>query len=238
MKKSLNLAGIIVFFISQTLVAENLQKWSVSSKSVNFGSVLVNQNSNQGFWIYNHDQSEILKAVISLSDTFVKTTSNYANIPPMDSVFIQLTFKAVYNIRYNSLVVVSVNRLPGSIAITATGDGKYAEAYYNSTFNLWDEELKSELKKITGQGYVSLGYNTARDYMYGTIDNKSGWVSCAYTGRKAQFATRSDATANNFNCEQQSMFSSNEPMKSDIHHLYSTDETANGKRDNDPFGSY
>lgn len=239
MKKSLNLAGIIVFFISQTLVAQNLQKWSVSSKSLNFGSVLVNQNSNQGFWIYNHDQSEILKAVISLSDTFVKTTSNYANIPPMDSVFIQLTFKAVYNIRYNSLIVVSVNRLPGSIAITATGDGKYAEAYYNSTFNLWDEELKTELKKITGQGYVSLGYNTARDYMYGTIDNKLGWVTCAYTGRKAQFATRSDATANNFNCEHtwpQSMFSSNEPMKSDIHHLYSTDETANGKRDNDPFG--
>ncbi|MGB0177819.1 MAG: endonuclease, partial [Owenweeksia sp.] len=51
--------------------------------------------------------------------------------------------------------------------------------------------------------------------------------------------TRAGANTNSFNCEHtfpQGFFNQNEPMRSDIHHLFPTDITANGKRGNDPFG--
>jgi hypothetical protein len=75
--------------------------------------------------------------------------------------------------------------------------------------------------------------------MYASIDNVSGDVECVYTGRKATFNTRAGANANSFNCEHtfpQGFFSQNEPMRSDIHHLFPTDIAANSQRDNDPFG--
>jgi hypothetical protein len=240
MNKNLKSTVLALVLMSDLSFAQQFQNWKSSTLTVNFGSVLTQQNQEKEFWVYNLDPTNSLNVVLSLPDTFYKSTFTSAIVASMDSVLVKIVFRPVYNIRYQSLALLSTNRLPGIVPITLLGDGKYAESYYNSTFNLWDEDLKTELKKITGQGYVSLGYNTARDYMYGTIDNKSGWVTCVYTGRKAQFATRSDATANNFNCEHtwpQSLFSSNEPMKSDIHHLYSTDETANGRRSNDPFGA-
>jgi hypothetical protein len=79
----------------------------------------------------------------------------------------------------------------------------------------------------------------ARDSMYGHIDNVDGWVTCVYTGRTAFFNTRAGATANGFNCEHtwpQSFSGEAEPMKSDIFHLYPSDETANNKRANLDFG--
>jgi hypothetical protein len=75
--------------------------------------------------------------------------------------------------------------------------------------------------------------------MYGEIDNVNGKVTCVYTGRVATFNTRSGATSQSFNCEHtwpQSLFNQNEPERADMHHLFSTDETANGRRANYPFG--
>jgi hypothetical protein len=75
--------------------------------------------------------------------------------------------------------------------------------------------------------------------MYATLDNVGGDVTCVYTGRVATFNDRPGANANNFNCEHtfpQGFFSQNLPMRSDIHHLFSTDVSANGQRGSDPFG--
>ena len=75
--------------------------------------------------------------------------------------------------------------------------------------------------------------------MYASIDNVGGWVECVYTGRTAYFNTRAGATANGFNCEHtwpQSFSDEAEPMRSDIFHLYPTDETANSRRADLDFG--
>ena len=75
--------------------------------------------------------------------------------------------------------------------------------------------------------------------MYATIDNNGGTVECVYTGRTATFNSRTGANNNSFNCEHtfpQGFFSQNLPMRSDIHHLFSTDVSANGTRGNKPFG--
>jgi endonuclease I len=138
---------------------------------------------------------------------------------------------------YNSANPSNLN--PINLSIPISCQGKFRKSYYSTTQNLSEEALKQALKTKLGQNYNSLGYNTARDNMYGTIDNFNDSVTCIYTNRKAKFNTRAGASSNNFNCEHtfpQGYFNSDEPMRSDIHHLYSTDENANNSRGNLPFG--
>ena len=85
--------------------------------------------------------------------------------------------------------------------------------------------------------------------MYMEIDNQrvngqgaaQNTLECVYTGRLAVgYTSRTDAQNNySFNTEHtwpQSTFSENEPMRSDLYHLFPTDVTANGIRANYPFG--
>ncbi len=84
-----------------------------------------------------------------------------------------------------------------------------------------------------------LGYNSARDAMYGSIDNKNGDIVCVYTGFTIQANTRGDAFAKGINTEHtwpQGMFGEAEPMRGDIHHLFPTLVEVNSERSSDPFG--
>lgn len=83
-----------------------------------------------------------------------------------------------------------------------------------------------------------LGYNGARDAMYGSIDNTDGQVTCVYTGFTVTASTRGDAFDLGINTEHtwpQSLFDKDEPMKGDIHHLFPTRIEANSGRNNFPF---
>lgn len=134
----------------------------------------------------------------------------------------------------------SSNLNPINLSVPLLCQGKYRKTYYNTTQNLSEEALKQALKIRIAQNYNGLGYNTARDNMYGSLDNFNDSVTCIYTNRKAKFNSRNGASSNNFNCEHtfpQGFFNSDEPMRSDIHHLYSTDENANNSRGNLPFGT-
>jgi len=86
----------------------------------------------------------------------------------------------------------------------------------------------------------SLGYGPARDVMYGEIDNVDHTLTCVYTsytiplnpsqGDPSQMAYELD-----INCEHtwpQGMFNENEPMRSDMHHLFATWVDANSARSN------
>ncbi len=88
-----------------------------------------------------------------------------------------------------------------------------------------------------------LGYNNARDVMYSEIDIKPGnQLVCAYSGYSINLDLSQDPSTDAFekgmNCEHtwpQSMGSSSEPMKSDMHHLFPTKSNVNSSRGNDPF---
>ncbi|MFA4838869.1 MAG: endonuclease [Candidatus Neomarinimicrobiota bacterium] len=89
----------------------------------------------------------------------------------------------------------------------------------------------------------TLGYNTARDSMYGRIDLKPGnQLSCVYTGYTITIDPtqniRNQTNLKNINCEHtwpQSMGAESEPQASDIHHLFPTYTNVNSSRGNDPF---
>tara|TARA_Y100000588_G_scaffold390903_1_gene497930 strand:- start:233166 stop:234368 length:1203 start_codon:yes stop_codon:yes gene_type:complete len=102
---------------------------------------------------------------------------------------------------------------------------------------LWD--YVTENYKTT----TTLGYTNCRDVMYSEIDIKDGnQLTGVYSGYTITLDLSQDPSSNAYeqgiNCEHtfpQSMGSSGEPMKSDMHHLFPTKSNVNSSRGNDPF---
>lgn len=167
------------------------------------------------------------------------TTDTAFVLMPQDTQEVVVNFAPNQNVTHAQAMVFKTNSGFGHVAVELKGLGTFSNTYYSATQDLSDQALKTALKTKLAAGYNSLGYTTARDNMYGSIDNVGGDVTCVYTGRTATFNTRAGANSNNFNTEHtfpQGFFNQNEPMRSDIHHLFPTDVTANSRRGNDPFG--
>jgi hypothetical protein len=205
-------------------------------------------------WLYNEgsDTVEILEIITYdryNSRTFYVDLFFGPRIAPGDSMLAKCYFTPKHNITFNQELLFITEPSQFSFTIDVRGQGKYQKTYYNQTENKSEEDLKAALKTIITTGYVSLGYNTARDKMFMEYDNQKvngqgasvNSLECVYTGRKAlSYTSRTDAqTNNNFNTEHtfpQGFFSQNEPMRSDLHHLFPTDENANNSRNNFAFG--
>jgi hypothetical protein len=164
-------------------------------------------------------------------------------------VSVWVYFKPIHNIIHQSWLMVSSDAGNAKVAFPLKGTGTYADLYYSNTQNLSEEALKTALKTIISTGHSALGYNLARDKMFMEIDNQKvngqgapvNTLECVYTGRVVTgYTSRADAQTNgNLNTEHtwpQSLFNSNDPMVSDLNHLFVTDNPANGVRSNYPFG--
>lgn len=112
--------------------------------------------------------------------------------------------------------------------------------------NLTGEPLQEFLRENYTPN-LTLGYNTARDRMYTILDNRGGKVIGVYTYFEMPVdpnssTPRSDAYdgGNGINAEHlwpQSKYLGDEPMKSDLHHLRSTEVRVNQDRGNLKFGT-
>ena len=170
---------------------------------------------------------------------FLRSTSFTVN--PNDSVQKWVIFRTNQNITYRDFIIYDNNVLKNSLVYYTVATGKYADVLYAFTQGLIDEPLKTALKTFTTTGYITLGYNVGRDRMYESIDDygNNDTLECVYTGRRAYVPNRSGAGNVNFNCEHtwpQSFFNSNDPMVSDVNHLFPTDDEANNRRANYQFG--
>jgi deoxyribonuclease-1 len=211
---------------------------TLSDSVVAFGAVTTGEPNSLEMSITNWLSEPVAVTGVAFTGEVFSTDLECGDIPPMSTCFFNVYFSGEQNIDYTDFLQIDV--VPGVRPLVAevTAEAHHPGTYYSSTRNLWAEDLKSELTSIIDD-HTSLGYTLARDYMYGQIDNDSGWVECVYTGRRAFFNTRLGATENGFNCEHtwpQSFSNEAEPMKSDLYHLYPTDETANNKRGNLDFG--
>ena len=169
---------------------------------------------------------------------------------PSDSI-IEVKLGIIHNMPQKGICILSNERgLAGYFRLS--GSGQYSNWYYDNTRNKEGEDLKTALKSTLAVNYNSMGYSSARIEMFSKIDN---WkvngrgssvdkIECVYTGRSiTNYPFNTGTLVNspwNFNTEHtypQGLFSSNEPMKSDLHHLFPTDVSENGKRGNDAFGT-
>ncbi len=228
------------------------QELLVSNNSLHFNNTTV--SNRDSIKITFSIQGLITDSVITVKDinvynkAFSVSDTDFV-IHRGESVDLWVYFKPIHNITTTSQLLIVSNAYNSTMSITVTGTGNYSGTYYNATQNLSEQALKDALKTIITTGQTSCTYNGARDQMFMTIDNQktngqgaaTNTLECIYTGRKAVgYTSRSDAQTNdNFNTEHtwpQSLFSSNAPMVCDLHHLFPTDETANGTRSNYPFG--
>ncbi|MEO8231123.1 MAG: endonuclease, partial [Ignavibacteriota bacterium] len=220
---------------------------SVSVDSISFPQTFTGNTDSISFYITNNDNQAVeikitdLKDVYNFSDTLLIVSAN-------DSSVVWIKYNPTQNVIDNNLIFITSDDSTVGAVIRVIGSGKFGDSYDASTFNLYDSQLKTVLTSLVNN-HTSLGYNLARDKMFMEIDNQKvngqgaaqNTLECVYTGRLAVgYTSRTDAQNNyNFNTEHtwpQSNFSSNEPMKSDLYHLYPTDNPANGIRANYPFG--
>ncbi len=108
--------------------------------------------------------------------------------------------------------------------------------------------------ELTGQALLSyivtnyktsttLGYDHARDTLYKVIDLKPGnQLTCVYCGFTITLDPAADPSTDAFNkginCEHswpQSVGASDEPQRSDMHHLYPAKDNVNSSRNNEPY---
>ncbi|NIA22586.1 MAG: T9SS type A sorting domain-containing protein [Proteobacteria bacterium] len=89
----------------------------------------------------------------------------------------------------------------------------------------------------------TLGYNTARDTLYGVIDKHKDSLTGIYSGYTIYMQPGQDPSTwaydNGIDCEHvwpKSMGAGYEPAKSDMHHLFPCKSNVNSSRSNDPFG--
>ncbi|MDA9820769.1 endonuclease [Salibacteraceae bacterium] len=157
-----------------------------------------------------------------------------------------VAFASNQNLNYDTYIILA-HKFVGAHSYRVKGRILFPKTYYGSTFDLREEALKTELTSILNNA-TTLGYSGARDRMFLTIDNwkvngrgsSVNKLEGIYTALVASnYANRSAAQNMGFNTEHsypQSMFNSDEPMRSDLHHLYPADASANSSRGNLPFG--
>jgi endonuclease I len=233
--------------IAVLLSLKLLAQVSVNPEAIEFPQVFTSTSDSASFYVINHTDQVVsvelnnYKSVYILSDTALI-------VPANDSVIVWIKYKPIQNVIDADVVLITSSDSAIGAAIDINGIAKYGDSYDAATFNKYDVELKTALTSLVAN-HTSLGYNLARDKMYMEIDNQrvngqgaaQNTLECVYTGRLAVgYTSRADAQNNySFNTEHtwpQSTFSENEPMRSDLYHLFPTDVTANGVRANYPFG--
>jgi endonuclease I len=228
------------------------QGLTVSPAQLNFGTVLETQPDSLPLSVTNTLTRTVTVTDIRFYTTYgapaFSTPYRWFTLAPGASNTIWVKFSPRHNIYHNSELVIENDGLRGYPHVDLVGQGRYSNAYYDSTENKSEEALKTAIKSTTTNGSISLGYNIARDSMFMLIDNQrrngqgatQNTLESVYTGQLVVgYTDRTDAQTNyGFNTEHtfpQTYFNSLEPMKSDLHHLFPCDDISNGQRGNNPF---
>lgn len=231
-----------LFLVAILVSVLGIQAQNLGKSTHSFKQTTEKETDSAEVWVYNSRSVGLSISGVLLPSIFKSTPFNVrygmSTIKPNDSIKVVVYFEPSHNINHSSAPIIVFSN-GESQALTVSGRGTYSNTYYSSTHNLSEEDLKEELHQVISANYRQYSYNGARDEMYRSIDNSAGKVTCVYTARQANFTTRSGANSNSFNCEHtwpQSLFSSNLPMRSDIHHLFPTDANSNSQRGNLAFG--
>jgi len=179
--------------------------------------------------------------VRTLTSQFYVTQNNFV-IGPSDSVPVTVFFRTNQNITYNDFIIFESEDLNYSIVSYLTATAKYSDTRYSFTQGLIDEPLKIALKNYCSTN-TNNNYTTSRTAMFSTIDDYKldDSIECVYTGRKVYTtgipSVNPPQSMNTEHTFPQGFFNQDEPMRSDIHHLYPSDEVANNRRNNYDFGN-
>ena len=211
---------------------------TLSADFLDFGEVQTGESAGMSLQIHNGG-ADVLSVVYSsaVSEEFV--ISDLPDVfPAFSTVEIDIEFEPGQNLDFYDYLMISLSGTDSEIMVGLTGSGIFQDDYYTGTQNLWGEDLKNALADII-DNHTDLGYNSARDRMFDTIDNVDGTIEGVYSGIVINAVNRSEAQAQGFDTEHtwpRSLGADNSPPKSDLHHLYPTRSQFNSTRGNLPFG--
>ncbi len=130
---------------------------------------------------------------------------------------------------------------PAPSPLTAAAARTVPSGYYQGTDGLTGQTLLQALK-VRVDSQTVLSYHDARDALFADIADPSGQdiVVSFYTGKVATGVTNwKTAHRQDFATEHiwpQSLGAGWSPARTDLHHLFQVDESANSIRNNHPFG--
>lgn len=250
MNKAIVFLTILISYTTSAQVVES------TSTSIDFGVVDYENQETISIDLTNLSDEEIQIEDVLFFSVYKSSPFQIDNLPNVipanGTVMLDVTFDPVHNIDHNTEMIIKTSGNRGALAIDLRGACDYPGNYYDATFDELDEDLKEALSDILAEGYVSLGYSPARDEMYMEIDNQrvngqgsaENRLTRAYLGTDAVgYTSRQDAQNENtyhLNTEHtfpQGNFNGADPMVSDIHHLFVTDNPTNGLRGNLRFGN-
>lgn len=223
---------------------------SLSSNALNFFTQFTGTKDSLSLTINNNTDAQMEVSDISLyhGDCFSVNETAFV-VPALGSYTIQVISDPFQNVRYADWLQIKSPTHPHHEGAFVFVYAEHADTYYDLTFDLYHEDLKAALGTLTSFGYIDLGYNGVRDQMFMSVDNQAtngggatqNTLECVYTATQAVgYTSRTDAQNTfNFNTEHifpQSLYSSNQPMRSDMHQLRPTTGSSNGERGNKPFG--
>ena len=164
-----------------------------------------------------------------------------------------LTFDAVIGTVYRLEVTSASGSGPFNLCVTLVGsplacdvaapviDASIPAGYYSLAEGRTGTALVQALHQIIDDQRV-LGYNAARDSMYGFVDdpdNDDVIIELYIGDLRDSVLDRASALLADLNAEHtwpQSLGAEEDPANSDLHVIYPADETANNRRSNNPFG--
>ncbi|MDR9374725.1 MAG: endonuclease [Schleiferiaceae bacterium] len=236
--------GWLTFGLGAILSSATLAQSLNSQDTVlSWGGVDETQSVAETLWVRNTRPVPVQVSGVDLFTRYGQRPFTVADsqftIAAQDSFPLVVQFAPQHNVQHKLMLLLRTDAGLGHWPVGLRGQGVYSRNYYSTTRNKEEQALVTALKTRLAQNYSQLSYRVARDNMYGSLDNSGGQVECVYTGRTANFSTRAGANSNSFNCEHtfpQGKFNQSLPMRSDIHHLFPTDVSANSRRANDPFG--
>jgi endonuclease I len=229
---------LFISFLSLVSVIDTFGQLSSVTQELTFPLTVLKNNVNGSFYIVNHFDSPKTVKVVSLLPVFTPVDT-LVTIPANDSAQITVVYRPTQNVTDKSFLAFYTTDSSASYAVVLNGSGSTGDSYQTTTFDKFDAELKTALNGLV-VNHISLGYNSARDRMFETIDDLgSDTIECVYTGIKIKAANRTTAQNLGFDTEHtwpQGTFSQAEPMRSDLFHLYPTNSSANNTRSNYNFG--
>jgi hypothetical protein len=232
-----HLAFSILIFITALAHAQTVY---LSPATLQFDTLLANQTDSLVFRVINHGFQPVVVTDINGSKAAFHVRDTTFTVAAGESVAVKVFFQTNQNVTWTDVLTVENSGANGTLPLRVRGTAKYTEPLYAPTQGLWENNLKTVLLSLI-TNHTVLGYNSGRDRMFETIDDPLGidTLECVYTGRRIHAATRTEGQNQGFNTEHswpQSTFSSQDPMVSDVNHLFPVDEPANSARSNYPFG--
>ncbi|MES2764522.1 MAG: endonuclease [Bacteroidota bacterium] len=231
---------VCAFIISHIFATAQTCDLRFQKDTLDFGTVRAGETLELTARIANTgtDNSQILS--VKFTDPAFTAQVSPSILAPGEFRDIPIVFKTAQNLDYAqaAFVRISCGLNEYSIPLVLKAHVIYSDSVYNFTQNITGEALKIALKNYVSN-HTSLTYKDARTAMFSYIDNVAGEVECVYTGRKITATGIPDINVTNFNTEHtwpQSKGADNEPPRSDLNHIFPTDELANAKRASFGFG--